>query len=261
MKMSLIKKVLGLGALSIAVASFAWANAAGTQYGRIVKSNGQAPSASNVSFVAFVNGSDAVIHTENAFNSALGAKQGLVSRGNESLFLVNFSNFAAAQPGQSFNVVFTTNDGERGVLNGVVPAALTETPSEINLQRLALPTAAGNVQAQRTAEGVSLSWNAAAGLTYRVYRSSLASGANNGQSNGIFERVAGNVTRGSFTDTTAVGSVPYWYVVIATDKNGVMSAHSTEVFAPVAPAIRQENRLVKPSFKSGVVAGSMQLTK
>lgn len=251
-------------ALSVLCVSMGTAFAdAGTMFGTLMTPNKVAPAQNSLSFVAFVNGSDDVIHTENAFNAALGTGNGFITQNNQGLWLVNFSNFATAKPKDSFSVVFTSKENNlRGVYNGTVPAGLTQADVTVALRPVALPKPASNLQAQRVANGVVVTWNAEPGLRYRVYRANLPSGADNGNSRGIYEKVAQNITGGAFTDTKANANETAWYLVIAENKQGVLSAHSGEVRALPASHFTKggavmKNTLQATKFVDGVGEGDL----
>lgn len=223
--------------------------ATGTQFGKIQFANGQVPAREEVSFIAFINGSDDVIHTENAYNSPLGAGNGYLVKNNEAFWLVNFSNFADAKSGDTFEIQFTTNNSARANVAGVVPGGLTQTTNTVNLAPAVAPLAPTNVRTARSANGVEVTWNSEPNVSYRVYRADLPSGADNGLSRGIYNKVAENVNGGSFVDANTEGNQTYWYLVVAEDKNGVLSAHSGEVRALPASQFVEKPQVAKPSLK------------
>lgn len=204
---------------------------AGTKYGMITMPGGHSyPAKEDLSFIAFINGNDAIIHTENAYNAALGTGNGYITQGNKGIWLLNFANFESAKPGDQFSVIFTSHGQNlRATYNADVPPGLTEADVEIALRPVTAPLPPTGLQAQRSSEGVAISWAGEQGLTYRVYRADLPSGANNGASRGIYTKVAENVTSSTFVDTQVDASRPYWYLVVAQDKNGVLSGHSGEI--------------------------------
>lgn len=215
--------VLGLGVGSAYAMS-------GTTYGNVVLHNGQIAPKGEVTYVAFINGKDEVIHTENAFNSALGAGNGYMTKDNKGMWLVNFANFSEGKPGDTFNIVFTSKDGKlRGSYDGEVPGGLTPISEDVTMKPVAMPLPVAGFAAQRSDNGVVLSWNSTEGLKYRIYRADLPSGADNANSRGIYDKVAEGVTGNSFVDENTNSGAPHWYLILAEDKNGVLSGHSGEV--------------------------------
>lgn len=253
---TILNALFGAALVALAGASVALADNNGAIVGRVLTSAGVVAAPSEMSFIAYVDGKDDIIHTENAFNSAMGLRQGYIVNNNQGVFLVNFANFTNARPGQPFTVVLTGPNNERGQFASQVPDGLTNVETPVQLQRMALPTTPSNLQVQRSAQGVSVSWNATAGLTYRVYRAELPSGADNGASRGIYSRIAQGVTTGSFVDANTAANLPYWYLVVAEDKAGVISAHSGEVRAlPVgAPQIAKPEQIAQPKVVGGETA-------
>lgn len=249
-----MKSMLAGALVALAMGGVAFADMPGTQYGRLVSNSGVVAKG-DLTYVAYVNGNDDVIHTENAYNCALGLGQGHLVQNGDSLYLLNFANFANAQPGQSFNVIFTTKAGQRGSTSGVVPPGLTESANPVQLANAAVPATPNNLQVARSSNGTSLTWNAEAGLTYRIYRADLPSGAGNTASRGIYNKVAENVAAGTFVDTTADKSITSWYLIVAQDKNGVVSAHSDEIRALPATQLMDNHQIQKPNMvapKSGL---------
>jgi hypothetical protein len=240
--------VLALGALfALASAGSAYAMT-GTQYGTVALPGGQSiPAKGELTFVAYLNGTDDVIHTENAFNCALGLGNGYHIQDNAGYWLVNFSNFQDARVGDSFTVHFTASGNLQGSFSGAVPAGLTGAESTVLLSTGSAPLVPANVRAQRADNGVVVNWNAELGLTYKVYRADLPSGANNTASRGIYNKVA-EVTDASFTDTTVQVGQTYWYLVVAVDKNGLTSGHSAEVRALPATQFSEQPQLQKQNL-------------
>lgn len=221
----------------------------GTSFGRVARDNGALLPKGDLTFVAFLNGSDEVIHTENAYNSALGLGNGYVNHQNQGIWLINFANFSDSKVGDTYSVIFTSKqENLRGTYNGQVPGGLTEESAQITLKPAVAPIAPAGLAAQRTAEGVSISWTADPSLTYRVYRADLPSGADNGASRGIYNKVTQGVLSGTFVDTNTRPGQEYWYLVLAEDKNGVLSGHSGEV--RVLPSDRAVPRDVRSFDKT-----------
>jgi len=213
-------------------ASSLWA-AAGSIWGEL-KPNaaGLVPDPADLSFISYVNNTDEVLHTENSYNSAVGLSQGYVLHEGKGYWFVNFMNFPQALDGQSYTVVFTdAKNGTQATLEGTVPGTYTNIPSIPAFTATAAPAAPGNFRAVRNGKDVTLSWDAAPGETYRVYRTQNPSGFKNGASNGIYHRIADGVVGGTYTDDVKVTS-PAWYLLVPETKTGVRGAHSVEVSVP-----------------------------
>jgi hypothetical protein len=74
---------------------------------------------------------------------------------------------------------------------------------------------------------VHLSWTGTKQATYQVFRSSQASGAGNGASNGRYYRLAQDLASPSYVDSNAPLTL-CWYIVVAED-GGALSGHSEEI--------------------------------
>lgn len=254
MRTNLLKKAF----LAVALATccffgVASANNSGTQYGKVALASNAVVQKGDLTFIAFINGSDDVIHTENAYNCALGLGNGYVVNNNEGYWLVNFANFADAEPGDTFEIQFTARQSnQRASIAGTVPPGLTQTSNTVALANAVAPLAPTNLRSSRTDSAVQVTWNAEPNTTYRVYRADLPSGAENGASRGIYNKVAQGVNGGSFTDANTDATKTYWYLVVAENKNGVLSGRSDEVRAlPVnqlasQPEVSQPQKLAEP---------------
>jgi hypothetical protein len=213
----------------------------------VVLANGtQVPSTDDLTFVAFVNGHDDVIHTENAYNSPLGFKGGYALHEGKGYWFVNFANFRSANNGQAYKVQFTTlQDNLQASLDGSVPSDYQQVPTRVTLQASQAPRIPTGVTVTRAHSGVNVTWNTVNGLTYKVYRCLLPSGANNGHSNGVFTKVAEGVT--SYSDTTVTRENSAWFLVIAEGPNGNLSGHSEEglLAAEIDPGMQLQKQIVK----------------
>ena len=75
---------------------------------------------------------------------------------------------------------------------------------------------------------VRLTWTNVSETTYDVYRSTQASGADNGASNGRYERIATNVISPYIDEDVPIGAGEFvWYLIIAIS-DGKRSGHSPE---------------------------------
>lgn len=231
----MLKNILMMGVAVVAMTAQMAAAAPGSVYGELViAENGRVPQRDEVSFIAFVNGTDDVIHTEQTYNAPLGEKQGYVLNAGKGYWFVNFANFRTANDGQAYKVVFTTEDNAyQATMDSTVPNGYTGINTPVQMVASMAPAKPTGLKADRTSNGIEVSWDARAGVTYKVYRTKLPSGADNGRSNGIFEKVAdGEVA--SFTDTDVAANEQAFYLVVGQNKNGVYSAHTEEVY--VAPS-------------------------
>lgn len=250
----MLKNIMVMGVAVVAMSSQLAVAAPGSVYGELViADNGQVPQRDEVSFIAFVNGTDEVIHTEQTYNAPLGEKQGYVLHQGKGYWFVNFANFRTANDGQAYKVVFTTEDNAfQGTMDGSVPSGYTGINTPIQMVASMAPAKPTGLRAARANAGVEVTWDARAGVTYKVYRSKLPSGAENPRSNGIFEKVAeGDIA--TFTDTQVAANESAWYLIVGQGKNGVYSAHTEEVHvAPssqFAPGKIQKHIMMEPAVK------------
>lgn len=243
--------------LGFALIAFGNANviaAPGSVYGELVLSGGKLiPTRDNVSFIAYIDNDDSVIHTENAYNSPLGLKQGYTIYEGKGYWFVNFANFRRGMDGNPYTVIFTTlNNNQQAVYKGTIPSGYTNVSDQIMLKPTMAPLAPSNVTATWHGNQITVNWNTQTGLVYDVYRTDLPSGANNSAGNGIYSKVADNIS-GSFIDNNVVTGNDYWYIVIAENKAGSRSAHSNEVHAaplkkmsPKRPMLEKQNNVLQP---------------
>jgi len=210
-------------------ASSLWA-AAGSIWGELKPTSaGLVPDPADLSFISYVGNNDDVLHTENSYNSAVGTNQGYQLHEGKGYWFVNFMNFSQAMDGQPYAVIFTdTKTGTQATLEGTIPGTYTQVANVPAFNANGAPAAPSNFKATRQGKVVTLSWDAAQGQTYRVYRTQNPSGTKNGASNGIYHKIAEGVVGGTYTDEVPVVS-PAWYILVPELKNGVRGAHSLEV--------------------------------
>jgi hypothetical protein len=199
-------------------------------YGRVGSS--PYPADGTVTFMAYLSKggeTDNEVLTEDNWNAGLGLDQGYASE----FFFIDWENYTSptADDNDTLVILFTgigAQAGNAGSLTGIID-------TEVGFQDLgsstwgatsnpAIPTGLG---ATMLAPGiVSLSWTGAKNGFYRVYRSSQASGAGNGASNGRYARLARDLTSPAYVDSTAPLTT-CWYIVVADDGSN-LSGHSEE---------------------------------
>jgi len=210
-------------------ASSLWA-AAGSIWGELKPTAaGLVPDPADLSFISYVNNNDEVLHTENSYNSAVGLHQGYQLHEGKGYWFVNFMNFSQATDGQSYTVIFTdAKNGTQATLEGTIPGTYTNVTNIPAFTANQAPAAPSNFQATRQGKDVTLTWDAAQGETYRVYRTQNPSGTKNSASNGIYHRIAEGVVGGTYKDEVPV-TAGAWYILVPEAKNGVRGAHSVEL--------------------------------
>jgi hypothetical protein len=167
--------------------------------------------------------------TEDGYNSKSGVDQGYP----DDYWQLNASNFAnpPASDGDTLSFVFGGLGSDSGTLWTYSAVwddndAYTDHGTVSTTQSGTCPTM--NDGAWDGSQKV-FQWTAPAG-TYHIYRSTLASGANNGASNGRYQYVDTVVTTeatGTYTDSVTVES---WHIVIPAESGtgAVNGCHSEE---------------------------------
>ncbi|HTY58732.1 MAG TPA: hypothetical protein VMF59_07930, partial [Bacteroidota bacterium] len=168
-------------------------------------------------------GSDAEILTE------LAPKWGdpdpnIPGNGYQGCELGNFLKPPVA-PGDTFAVTFTCSaTGDRGTARAVVPSLPSSAGVNLDIHCVhpAEVSAPGDLACVIPPDSLSasLTWGALPGASYGVYR---RTGANPGR----FDRIAGSLTGGSFTDAGYRADSAYAYVVVAFDSTGTATGHSS----------------------------------
>lgn len=187
------------------------------------------PSEGTITYVATSN-DFATILTEDGYNSALGTDQGYQG----GYWILEAGNLdPAPQPGvTTIKIEFAGIDTQSGKFGSdqFVYSNPNESRGNISFTTDDNPAIPSRPMPEVISAGnVRLTWTNASGATYDVYRSTQASGANNGASNGRYQRIATDVTS-PYTDTSAptgAGSLA-WYLLIA-KAEGKRSGHPPEV--------------------------------
>jgi len=222
------------------------------------------PADGTVTYIAYLTETNgAEILTEDGYNAGIGTDQGYRSgywwlavasfdtenHGDE--VQIEFTGIGA-QTGKSGSSTFIW-DGENGFTgHGIVAFGVTSNPATpTNLD--ATPGSAPGT--------VDLTWTDNTGglATYRLYRSTLASGTTppNDASNGHYYRVATftyQCSSGTCTgqDTAPVQGIRNWYIVVAEQES--LSGHSSEDYAePIPTAVDLASFLARPDGNSILV--------
>ncbi len=210
-------------------------------YGRV--GSAPHPPAGTVTFIAYLQrgDQDSVILTEDNWNSHQGLDQGY---GGDSLFFtVSTQNFIhpTVVEDDTLIILFTgiaSQEGNSGSLKGAVNLSLDwQDFGNATWGASSNPSVPTNLQVANVSPGVvDLSWNASKSLngdiSYRLYRSSLPSGAGNGASDGRYTRIAQGISGTTHRDWDAPQTM-CWYIVVAADSVGPnsvkLSGHTDEV--------------------------------
>ena len=199
-------------------------------YGRV--SNGPYPADGTVTFMAYLSKSgetDNEVLTEDNWNCGSGLDNGYASQ----YFFVDPENFTnpVVSDNDTLVILFTgigAEAGNAGSLTDFVDTDLGyQDLGSSSWATSSNPNTPTGLDASIVQPGiVSLSWTPAKNGYYRVYRSSQASGAGNGASNGRYTRLAKDLTSPAYVDSTAPLTT-CWYIVVA-DDGGNLSGHTDE---------------------------------
>jgi hypothetical protein len=167
--------------------------------------------------------------TEDGYNSQTGVNQGYQS----GYWLLNASNFnnPAAADGNSLNFIFGglgSNTGTIWIYSATydINAPLTNHGTVGSQESGTCP---GMTQGSWDGSQKVINWSGPAGK-YLIFRSTEASGAGNGASNGRYNYVATVTTTGPAGTYTDNVSVPSWHIVVPADPdtNAIIGCHSEE---------------------------------
>ena len=199
-------------------------------YGRVGSS--PYPPDGTITYMAYLSKggeTDNEILTEDNWNAGLGTDNGYASQ----FFFIDWENFTGptADDNDTLVILFTgigAQAGNAGSLTSPVDTDLGfEDLGSSSWGASSNPSTPTGLGASIIAPGiVSLSWTGIKNGSYRVYRSSQASGAGNGASNGRYTRVAKDLTSPSYIDSTAPETI-CWYIVVSED-GGNLSGHTDE---------------------------------
>lgn len=207
------------------------------------------PTDGTVTFIAYIKErGDSQILTEDNFQSGIGVDRGYQSQ----YFIVKWENFEdLPTTGDTLVVLFTGIGAQQGKSGAIEDSLDTGAPQqnfgqsswEESPKHPAVPT---GLTAKNILPGtVDLFWHPSPPkngfLSYRIYRSSMLSGAENGASDGRYTRIAQGITDTTYQDTTAVNlseGSDNWYIVVAADSvdpdTTYLSGHSEEEWIDAA---------------------------
>ena len=214
--------------------------AQGSIFGIVANSNLSTPANGQITFVGYLDDTDEEIRIESSDGAGYDA-------GN---WFDDFQNYLTEAPGNPYDYHFyNTANGEAFHLAKAIPNNSFQQENVL-LAANSWPAIVTGVSGQAISSStVLLNWNAAAGVTYHVYRRQAVS-------NGSFFRIddpAGSlanpgVADSFFVDNTVDGVNSYEYLVIAKDLSGNFSPHSAPatvnsaaVAAPVLVSIDPNN--------------------
>lgn len=229
--------------------------AAGIIFGQL----SEIPENGTVTYVAKIGDNWQEILTEDNFNSGLGLNGGY----QENQFFLNAENFTKISNGELVVIEFSCIVSEsRKVGNiSVIFEGSFQDAGTIPLGEADSPIPVNKPQVEIIQPGIVwLNWEVEKELrrvlTYRVYRSTQASGANNLASNGRYQLIAPRV-RPPYIDNTVPSTkgTQVWYLIIAEDAYGRISGHSPEAYVPdTSMWLRLEN------FNTEFIDNSIKLT-
>jgi hypothetical protein len=230
--------------------------------------SGQVPRRDEVTHFTYIEGSLDKIITEDGYNSSFEENGGYFIDPNtgRGTWIVNFDNINAVA-GDLFTIQLSyrsrTGYRESKHYQGTVPAGTAGCPSGSILLEHPDPNPAPPrhvVVYNAGSAGVVVDWVAEAGLVYHIYRSNLPSGNPvNTKANGVFQR-RGRGVQPPYTDVGVQDNTTYWYLVLAEDSTGNLSAHDEEILivadasAPtptVSPAPATSTPTPTPTATSG----------
>ncbi len=196
------------------------------------------PSDGTITYIAYKTAAgDNEILTEDGYNTSIGTDQGYQNK----YWLLSVENFTTHNNGDAITILFTgiqTETGKSGTANFTWDNTVASTDhGTITFGSSSNPAVPTGLSASVLSPGhVRLTWNTVSGLTYRVYRSSQASGAGNGHSNGRYTRLATGVTPPYTDDSSPQTGV--WYLIVAEDGSGNWSGHTEEVYADASLPVK-----------------------
>ncbi len=196
--------------------------------------------------------------TEDGYNSSSGTDQGYQG----GYWLLSSSNFDNPTPtsGQTLNFVF----GGLGADSGKIwtYSATLDMDNALTNHGTVGTQASGTcptmLYGSRDATGKTINWSGLAG-TYLIYRSKLASGAANQNSNGRYDYVA--TVTGAFTykDTQCSTGTDCWHIVIPATAGGVPNGcHSGQETNPNAVTL-STFRAANPAVNWPLIAAALLL--
>jgi hypothetical protein len=188
--------------------------------------------APEATFSAFLNQDQSKVLIENAPRWDGNNEPNIGGNGIFGVELGNFSN-PPLTAGDSVFVRFTCNaTNQQAVLgDSVTSIPWLVFPEFLDLVSVPLPHPPQNVTLQTDTITFqrTVSWTPVGGINYSVYRRAYSDTLPDGRPRMLYNRIAENLSGGSFTDVTALSGEKYGYFVYAISAEGVISSHSEEV--------------------------------
>ncbi|MCK4894574.1 MAG: hypothetical protein KAT07_11430, partial [Calditrichia bacterium] len=184
------------------------------------------------SFTAYLNGDESKVLIENSPRWSTGTEPNIPGNGTFGVELGNFQNPVLAVDDSVF-IRFTCNTSEQqGVLKSKVAGIpWYYFPEHLYLQGANLPQPPQNMSLEEdtTTFHRSLSWSAASGLTFNIYRRLYSDTLSDGRARMLYHLVGSGISSNTFVDSSAMGGERYGYIIYSRSSNGTLSSHSEEV--------------------------------
>ncbi len=183
------------------------------------------------SFVVFLNNDLSKILTDSSPRWSRGADPNINGKGVFGVELGNFTDPPIAV-GDTVSVRFTCSaTQQQGVLTEVVSAIpWYKFPAALKLTAAAIPDPPKNLSLTRTSAGFRcIKWQSQPGLSYMVYRRSLADTLLENMPRMLYTRIGEYVVSDSLIDSTATTADQYGYLVFAVSNNGIWGPPAAEV--------------------------------
>src|SRR3990172_8751331 len=181
-------------------------------------------------FTVFLNNNESKVLIENAPRFDPSADPNIAGNGTFGVELANFID-PSLQIGDKVYARFTCNEtAEQGTIVDSVNALPWIRFPIINiLSPVNLPLPPQNVTLQRSNNERILNWDPETGMLYDIYRKSLQDTIPDGRTRNLYERIAVNISGGSYTDITGSPDQQYGYIIYSINSGGIKSSHSEEV--------------------------------
>ena len=193
-------------------------SAQGVIFGTVQNADLSNPSAAELSWFGFLDGTDEEIRIE----TNTGAGYDGVN------WFDDFQNYTTESPGGIYQFVYVDPlKAEAFQLTGVIPSNSFQEENVVLASAIIPARPEGLHASVASPSQIDLSWTTVPGLSYHVFRRDAAN-------NGLFRRLddpTGNLTNhgvgiGQFSDMTSDGMTTYIYLLIADDGAGNFSPHS-----------------------------------
>jgi|GEM_PF-3502411 len=183
------------------------------------------------SFVVYLNQDQSKILTETSPRWSPGTDPNINGKG---VFGVELGNFIdpAVTVGDTVSVRFTClASNQQGTLTEVVSAIpWYKFPASLKLAPAAIPDRPQNVSLRRTSAGFRrIHWQSQPGLSYMVYRRSLADTLHDNMPRMLYTRIGAYVVCDSLIDSTASATEKYGYIVFAVSSDSIWGPPAAEV--------------------------------